>query len=40
MLVQVFGAQDTWYQAVSQDSGNRWARVWEGTPCRGEAPAR
>jgi hypothetical protein len=40
MLVQVFGAQDSWYEAVSQDRGNRWARVWEGTPCRGEAPAR
>jgi hypothetical protein len=38
MLVQVFGAQDSWYEAVSQDRGNRWARVWEGTPCRGEAP--
>lgn len=38
MLVQVFGAQDSWYEAVSQDRGNRWTRVWEGTPCRGEAP--
>lgn len=40
MLVQVFGAQDSWYEAVSQDRGNRWARVWEATPCRGEAPER
>jgi hypothetical protein len=36
MLVQVFGARDSWYEAVSADRGGRWTRVWEGTPCRGE----
>jgi hypothetical protein len=36
MLVQVFGARDSWYQAVSADRGGRWTRVWEGTACRAE----
>jgi hypothetical protein len=41
MLVQVFGAQDVWYQAVSQDRGGRWQKTWEGTPCReGSASVR
>lgn len=40
MLVQVFGAQDTWYEAVSQDRGSRWTKVWEGTPCRGDVPGQ
>jgi hypothetical protein len=39
MLVQVFGARDVWYQAVSQDRGGRWSRVWEGTACRGDTPS-
>lgn len=36
MLVQVFGARDSWYEAVSADRGGRWTRVWEGTACRAE----
>lgn len=34
MLVQVYGARDAWYEAVSSDRGGRWQKVWEGKPCR------
>lgn len=34
MLVQVFGARDSWYEAISADAGGRWTRVWEGKACR------
>lgn len=34
ILVQVFGANESWYEAVSQDRGKRWSKVWEGPRCR------
>lgn len=34
MLVQVFGATDAWYEAISSDRGGRWQKVWEGRGCR------
>ena len=37
VLVQVFGRDQSWYEAISQDGG-RWTKVWEGRPC-GEQPA-
>jgi len=38
ILVQVFGANEAWYEAISQDQGGRWGKVWEGPRCRGETP--
>lgn len=35
VLVQVYGPDEAWYEAVSQDRGNRWAKVWEGPRCLG-----
>ncbi|HET6228426.1 MAG TPA: hypothetical protein VFE05_00025 [Longimicrobiaceae bacterium] len=35
VLVQVFGPDQPWYEAVSADSGGRWKKVWEGQPCHG-----
>ncbi|HEX2188114.1 MAG TPA: hypothetical protein VHG51_04415 [Longimicrobiaceae bacterium] len=35
VLVQVYGPNETWFEAVSQDRGNRWIKVWEGPRCRG-----
>jgi hypothetical protein len=37
ILVQVYGPNEAWYEAVSQDRGGRWQKVWEGPRCRGEA---
>ena len=34
MLIQVFGARDAWYKAISADKGGRWVQVWEGKGCR------
>ena len=35
VLVQVYGPNEAWYEAISQDRGNRWTKVWEGPRCRG-----
>jgi len=34
LLVQVFGVNDTWYEAITADRGGRWTKVWEGKSCR------
>lgn len=34
MLIQVFGPDQSWYEAVSADAGGRWERVWQGSPCQ------
>ncbi|MBV9110289.1 MAG: hypothetical protein JO306_12835, partial [Gemmatimonadetes bacterium] len=34
LLIQVFGATDSWYEAISADKGGRWQKVWEGKACR------
>ena len=33
ILLQVFGRNDSWYEAVSR-RGNRWEKVWQGDRCR------
>ncbi|HEX2093198.1 MAG TPA: hypothetical protein VHG28_12385 [Longimicrobiaceae bacterium] len=42
VLVQVYGPNESWYEAVSQDRREgRWIRVWEGPRCRGgSSPAQ
>jgi hypothetical protein len=37
ILVQVFGTQESWYEAVSRDKGS-WRKVWEAGRCREPAP--
>jgi len=32
ILVQVFGADQSWYEAISQRN-RRWSKVWEASPC-------
>lgn len=34
LLIQVFGATDAWYEAITADRGGRWTKVWEGKACR------
>jgi hypothetical protein len=34
LLVQVFGATDSWYEALSADENHGWKKVWEGKACR------
>jgi hypothetical protein len=36
LLVQVYGPDEAWYEAISRDRGGRWQKVWEGPRCRGE----
>jgi hypothetical protein len=33
ILVQVYGRDRTWYEAVSQDAGGKWEKSWEGGKC-------
>lgn len=40
ILVQVYGPAEAWYEAVSQDQGGRWRKVWEGPRCRGDGAAQ
>lgn len=33
ILLQVFGAEDTWYETVARDRAGRWVKAWEGPRC-------
>jgi hypothetical protein len=33
LLIQVFGATDSWYEAVSNDRNKGWQKIWEGKAC-------
>jgi hypothetical protein len=34
LLIQVLGATDAWYEAISNDANHGWKKVWEGKACR------
>jgi hypothetical protein len=38
VLIQVYGADRTWYEAISQTAGGRWVKSWEQASCQPEAP--
>lgn len=40
VLVQVYGPDEAWYEAVSRARGDRWSKVWEGPRCRGGGGAQ
>jgi hypothetical protein len=33
VLLQVFGENQSWYEAISQDGAGRWRKVWEADRC-------
>lgn len=33
VLIQVYGRDQTWYEAVSQNGRGRWVKTWEGGRC-------
>jgi hypothetical protein len=37
ILVQVYGANQSWFEMIRKDGRGRWVKGWEGQPCPGGA---